>query len=213
MRMLKGFTDQTVIQNIGVKRVLIASMMASLVALGGCSGTGDAQRSGDTDLQPLDSYERGEDGKPKENGEFLDLGVEIQGVEIDDGVARGETLGEASDLNGDAAKTYQPVIYFDFDQSELSEENTDTVKHYAQVLVDHPEKKVTLQGNTDERGSPEYNLALGEKRAKAVEQVMMLFGVEASRIEVVSFGEEQPVMLEHNEQAWSMNRRVEIKIH
>lgn len=184
--------------------------MVFLVALAGCSSTGEMDRSQNTDLDPLETT-IGADGRGTgPEGENLDLGVEIMGVEIQEGAYGSSSLGEAGT---DAGKIYEPVVYFEFDQSALSEENTELVKHYAQLLVDAPEKTVTLVGHTDERGTPEYNLALGERRAKSVEQVMMLFGVQQNRIELVSFGEEQPQMLEHNEQAWSKNRRVEIKLH
>lgn len=191
------------------KTLLLAGIMAALTALSGCSTTGGAGDGGaDTDLQPLEQQMGGQGagGRP---GEDVDLGVEIHGIEIGNGVADGSALGQ--DAQG--LMTYQPIVYFGFDQSILSEENTALVKHYAQVLMDNPEKTVKLEGHTDERGSPEYNLALGEKRAKAVAQVMMLFGVNEKRIEVISFGEEQPAALEHTEEAWTLNRRVEIKIH
>jgi len=108
---------------------------------------------------------------------------------------------------------YQPVVYFNYDQDTLSEEMVQVVQHYAKMLLDDPMLRVKLLGHTDERGSPEYNLALGERRAKAVYEVMTLFGVDAERIEVISYGEEKPAVDEHNEAAWAKNRRVEIVIY
>lgn len=194
------------------KTVLLAGILAAMTTLSACSTTGGSEgEAGDTDLQPLEQ-QMGQAGSGGMAGEDVDLGVEIHGIEIGNGVADGSALGQdAQDAQG--AMSFQPVVYFGFDQALLSDENTALVKHYAQVLVDNPEKTVKLQGHTDERGSPEYNLALAEKRAKAVAQVMMLFGVNEGRIEVISFGEEQPAALEHNEEAWRLNRRVEIKIH
>ncbi|WP_373017806.1 peptidoglycan-associated lipoprotein Pal [Thiomicrorhabdus sp.] len=185
--------------------------MALLVGLTACSSTpsDDIDRSNNTDLDPLALEGAGGKGAGQ-NGEDLDLGVEIQGVELEKGI-EGSNLGDGASIDGAAA--YQPIVYFGYDQANLSDENTELVKHYAQVLVDNPTKNVSLVGHTDERGTPEYNLALGERRAKSVAQVMMLFGVQSSRIEVISFGEEQPEALEHDEQAWVKNRRVEIKIH
>lgn len=187
--------------------------LAMLLGLGACSSTSEIDRSQNTDLDPLAEPQYGPEGAPRatENGEDLDLGVEIMGVEVEEGRYPGSALGEDEMTEG--GKLYEPIVYFEFDQADLSEANTELVKHYAQVLVDAPEKNVTLVGHTDERGSPEYNLALGERRAKSVAQVMMLFGVQESRIELISFGEEQPQALEHNEQAWLKNRRVEIKIN
>lgn len=105
-----------------------------------------------------------------------------------------------------------PVIYFGLNEFTLSDDSTAIVKHYSQILSANPSQKVTLKGHTDERGSPEYNIALGERRGKAVAQAMMLFGVAENRIEVVSYGEEQPAVAQSNEEAWAKNRRVELYI-
>ncbi|WP_319557700.1 OmpA family protein [Thiomicrorhabdus sp.] len=125
----------------------------------------------------------------------------------------GDQIG-AQDGNGmqDMAEVYSPIVYFDYDQYALDDKDIDIVKHYATEFLATPGKNMVLKGHTDERGSPEYNLALGEKRAKAVEEAMMLFGVPASSMEVISFGEEQPANPESNETAWQENRRVEIVI-
>lgn len=112
----------------------------------------------------------------------------------------------------DVADLYEPIIYFGYDQYELDDKTTEIVKFYAQEMMAMPSQKVVLKGHTDERGTPEYNLALGEKRAKKVAQALMLFGVAESRIDVVSFGEEQPAVGDSNENAWQKNRRVELVI-
>lgn len=102
------------------------------------------------------------------------------------------------------------VIYFDLDSSQVSDEGREVLTAHAQLLSAHPELKVVLEGHTDERGTREYNLALGERRAKAVQQLMLLQGVSEDQIQVISFGEERPVALDHDESAWKLNRRVEI---
>ncbi len=109
-------------------------------------------------------------------------------------------------------KTIEPRIFFGFDQYNVDEEGLAIVKHYANILVDNPEETIKLIGHTDERGTPEYNLALGEKRAKAVEEAFMLYGVSSRRMEVITMGEEQPYIDGHYEEAWAKNRRVEIVI-
>ena len=108
---------------------------------------------------------------------------------------------------------YQPVVYFNYNQDTLSEDMVKIVQHYAKILLDDPMLCIKLLGHTDERGSPEYNLALGERRAKSVNEMMILFGVDPERIEVISYGEEKPAVDEHNEAAWAKNRRVEIVIY
>jgi len=102
------------------------------------------------------------------------------------------------------------TVYFDFDKSEIHPEDRDIIIAHANYLVQHPNIKVVLQGNTDERGTREYNIALGERRAKAVSQLMQLQGVANSQVEVVSFGKEHPVAMGHDESAWRLNRRVDI---
>ena len=102
------------------------------------------------------------------------------------------------------------TIYFDFDKSDVHPEDRDIIIAHAKYLVQNPDKKVVLEGNTDERGTREYNIALGERRAKSVSQLMQLQGVAKSQIDVVSYGEERPVALGHDESAWHQNRRVEI---
>ena len=101
-------------------------------------------------------------------------------------------------------------VYFDYDQFSVKEEFKPVVSAHARYLSQNPQARVTLQGNTDERGSREYNLALGQKRADAVRQMMTLLGAPANRIETVSFGEEKPRSQGAGEQAFSENRRVDI---
>ncbi len=104
----------------------------------------------------------------------------------------------------------QRTVYFDFDQSTIKPEFQEAVACHAKYLNDRPDARMTLEGNADERGSREYNLGLGERRAKAVESALEAAGASASQIEVVSYGEERPVCREHNESCWQKNRRVEI---
>ena len=181
--------------------------LAFVAGLTACSSNPSTDGSDSTDLKPL----TGSDAQAVQKGQDLDLGVEIIGVEIGDSVSDGSILTSDA-ANNLAGMEMKPVVYFGFDQAELSDENTAIVKHYADQLMQNPDLNVVLKGHTDERGTPEYNLALGERRAKSVERVMMLFGVAQSRIETISFGEEQPDAFEHTEAAWEKNRRVEIKI-
>lgn len=102
------------------------------------------------------------------------------------------------------------TVYFDFDKSEIHQGDRDIIIAHANYLLAHPNTKVVLEGHTDERGTREYNIALGERRAKAVSQLMQLQGVAKSQIDVVSFGKERPVALGHDEASWHLNRRVEI---
>ena len=101
-------------------------------------------------------------------------------------------------------------VHFEFDSSELDGENRQIVEAHARYLVANPNMRVTLEGHCDERGTREYNLALGERRAQAVARVMRVLGVDGNRLTLRSYGEEKPLAPEHNESAWALNRRVEI---
>lgn len=102
------------------------------------------------------------------------------------------------------------VVHFDYDSSDLSQEDYLTLQAHAQFLVANANSKVALTGHTDERGTREYNMALGERRAKAVESFLITNGVNPQQLEAVSYGKEAPVNQGHNEAAWKENRRVEI---
>lgn len=105
---------------------------------------------------------------------------------------------------------HQRSIYFDFDRYEIKPEYQQLVVAHAQLMQKYPSVKVLIQGNADERGSREYNLALGQKRAEAVKRALAALGVSAERIEAVSLGEEKPVCVERNESCYAQNRRADI---
>lgn len=102
------------------------------------------------------------------------------------------------------------VIYFDFDRAEVKPEQRDIIEAHAQYLSANRNLRVVLEGHTDERGSREYNMGLGERRANAVRSLMTLQGASASQVDTVSFGEERPVAMGQDEGSWRLNRRVEI---
>lgn len=102
------------------------------------------------------------------------------------------------------------VVHFDYDSSDLSNEDYQTLQAHAQFLMANANSKVALTGHTDERGTREYNMALGERRAKAVESFLITNGVAATQLEAVSYGKEMPINAGHDENAWKENRRVEI---
>lgn len=102
------------------------------------------------------------------------------------------------------------VIYFDFDKSDIKPEFAAVITANAQFLTAHPNVKLKLEGNTDERGTREYNIGLGERRAQAVRRALMLQGVSDSQLTTVSFGAERPAVEGDDEAAWAKNRRVEL---
>jgi peptidoglycan-associated lipoprotein len=102
------------------------------------------------------------------------------------------------------------VIYFDFDKADIRPEFRDIVQAHAAYLGQNANVRVTLEGHADERGTREYNMGLGERRANAVKNVLGLQGAGSGQIDSVSYGEERPVAMGHDEQSWGLNRRVEI---
>jgi peptidoglycan-associated lipoprotein len=103
------------------------------------------------------------------------------------------------------------TVYFEFDQATLSDLAKTALVRNAEWLRSHPDARVQVEGNADERGTPEYNLALGERRAVAVKTYLASLGVDSSRLVTISYGEEQPADTGHGEEAWTQNRRVDFK--
>ena len=104
----------------------------------------------------------------------------------------------------------QTVFYFDFDIAEFKAEDRETLTHHAQDLAENSGSRIRLEGHADERGTREYNLALGERRANGILNYLIVNGASRGQIEVVSYGEEQPEQTGQSESAYAMNRRVEI---
>jgi peptidoglycan-associated lipoprotein len=105
------------------------------------------------------------------------------------------------------------VFYFDYDKAVLQPESLAILEQHAAFLKASPDRRVTIDGFTDERGTREYNLALGERRADAVATFLVSQGVRRSQIDVVSYGEERPADPGHSESAWAKNRRAELVYH
>jgi peptidoglycan-associated lipoprotein len=102
-------------------------------------------------------------------------------------------------------------VYFDYDSNAVKDEYRNLVQSHARYLADNKSRHIRIEGNCDERGSREYNLALGQRRAEAVKRVMTVLGAPDANIETTSFGEEKPVAQGHDEQSWAQNRRADIK--
>jgi len=126
-------------------------------------------------------------------------------------VARVDTTPKAIDpLTDPNSPLAKRSVYFDFDQFVVKPEFTTTVEAHGKYLSTNAVRNIVIEGNADERGSREYNLALGQKRAEAVKSRLTLLGVSGNRIETVSFGEERPRSTGHDEAAWAENRRADI---
>ena len=118
--------------------------------------------------------------------------------------------GEQDAAGPQAGLLAKRVIYFDFDSSEIKGMSTDIVGAHAKYLANNPTARVRLEGHTDDRGSREYNIGLGERRAQSVRRALLLQGAAETQISTVSYGAERPAVAGHDEAAWAKNRRVEI---
>lgn len=207
----------------GLKWLAMTSLVVALTACGG----GTNQRPSDASGTPVSDAERAmaeannsalqNNTIPPDEGAPVEVLGAGGGAEINaSDVAAGEPLDNQTDTEQQVEpvpQVFEPVLFFGYDQYDITEASLSTIKHYAEILMDNEQLKLTLVGHTDERGTPEYNLALGERRGNASKDAFMLFGVANKRIEVVSMGEEQPLVDAHNEEAYAKNRRVEIGIH
>lgn len=102
-------------------------------------------------------------------------------------------------------------FYFGFDDAMLKSDSTSLIERHGKYLVANPKLAIRIEGNTDERGSAEYNLALGQKRAEAVRQALKVYGVKDAQMEAISWGKEKPKAMGHDESAWAQNRRADLQ--
>ncbi len=117
----------------------------------------------------------------------------------------------AAHLDPRSAISLERSVYFDFDEFAIKSEFTPLLERHGKYLATAPSLAVKIEGNTDERGGAEYNLALGQKRAEAVLRALRIYGVKPAQMEAVSWGKERPRAAGHDEAAWAQNRRVDIQ--
>ncbi len=181
-----------------------------LVALAGCSSTPDAEQSG----AQVESRSIGEQGalkKPAASDALPKAPVgqpPISGAPIaTDKTPAGQLPAALTDPKSLLSRR---SVYFEYDSNVVRDEFRPMIQAHARFLLDNPKLRITIQGNTDERGSREYNLALGQRRADAVRQVMSVLGVTERQMEPVSLGEERPRATGSTEAAFAENRRADI---
>jgi len=178
------------------KKTLALAMIAVLAS--GCSSTDESENGLGDATQGTDASTSGYNDGSMSGSQFGS----------GNGFNSGSNLGpEFSDPNNPLSKQ---VIYFELDSAQVKQDYVPVVAAHARYLASHPNQHVILAGHADERGSSEYNIALGEQRAKSVERMMRSQGVGSGQLEVVSYGEEKPAVSGHDESAWQQNRRVEV---
>ncbi len=129
------------------------------------------------------------------------------------GVADAEAARPAGSLQSKKAMLQNESVYFEFDKYEVKPEYREIIVQQAEFLKQHGNDIVEVEGNADERGSNEYNLALGDERAKAIQKHLELLGIPAAQIKVVCFGDQKPRLSCHEEKCWHENRRVDFVHH
>jgi len=117
---------------------------------------------------------------------------------------------EKAAINDPSNVLAEKVIYFDFDSDQISADYQELIAHHGKYLASNPDMSVRLEGHADERGSREYNVALANRRAQSVRRLVLFQGVNSEQVSVISYGEEKPVALAHDEESWRLNRRVEL---
>jgi peptidoglycan-associated lipoprotein len=151
---------------------------------------------------------------PEEQAAPTDAGAGAQTAPMGGGAESmgggGMGMSQMDPLNDPNSLLSKRVIYFDFDKADIRPEFRDIVQAHAAYLGQNSNVRVTLEGHADERGTREYNMGLGERRAIAVKNVLGLQGAGSGQLDSVSYGEERPVAAGHDEQSWGLNRRVEI---
>lgn len=173
------------------KFLIVASLMGLVLA--GCSSTSTKPEDG---AAVEDRTTTGTQGSGTEGASTTGL--------------PGGTAFQGNPLDNPASPLSVRTFYFDFDSSEIKAEDQESILAHGRYLAENADMMVSLEGHTDERGSREYNIGLGEQRAQAVRRMLLFQGATDRQVEVISFGEEKPVADGHDEMSYSQNRRVEI---
>jgi peptidoglycan-associated lipoprotein len=168
------------------------ALVFAALLVGGCGGSKPAaDPDAMAETEPMDETP-------------VEMPVEEEPVERDD-------TPVYVDPNEEYASVLVP-IHFEFNKYRIISEAKPTLEAIAELLKDHPRWKVLIEGHCDERGTNEYNLALGENRALSTKRYLVSLGVAESRFQTISYGEERPVAFGHDEESWAMNRRAEFRV-
>ena len=185
-------------KEVGRRCALAVVMMLAAFALAACGGNKNLRDGEDLPAAGMDGG--GDQGMGMQSGRDID----VRGLEGIDPEDRSMFTDPDNPLS-------TRIIYFDLDSSAIPSRFSQAISAHGRYLSEHPDVNLRLEGHTDERGTREYNMALGERRANAVRDYMVVNGIPSYRIESVSYGEERPIAYGSGEANWSQNRRVELK--
>lgn len=199
--------------NVGRKLLLlcITAVFITACQTGSDEGIEDGLTMDGVDQSQLEPFDGSIDGSLG--------GIDSDLTPLEDGsdasaIAFGDETGAAQSAQAmldeaDSALSNR-VIYFEFDSAKINEDSLSRLEAHGSFIASNGNVSVRLEGHSDERGSREYNIALGDRRAQSVRRVLLFQGASVDQLETISYGEEQPAMSGHTEDAWSKNRRVEI---
>lgn len=182
-----------------MKKILFITMLALSIAACGDRIKPDEEIGGD-----VDNIANAESGGATAGGINSDG---IGGTALEGGKLVSYEKNAINDPNN---VLHEKIVYFGFDSNSVSDDYIEMVKHHGKYLSFNADASVRLEGHADERGTREYNVALAERRAEAVKQLMLYEGAGSDQISIISYGEEKPVAFGHDDESMSLNRRVEI---
>ncbi|MBT7307312.1 MAG: peptidoglycan-associated lipoprotein Pal [Gammaproteobacteria bacterium] len=193
-----------------MKRIAMVAVTSLLAGCSNLNGSLEGALGGDPDPQ---SGQQGQQIEVVEMGEYQSVSTEIA---TQDEQVQGEMVGFNNGMQPGKPTMdghnppAQHLFFFGFDSSTIVGEDLEIVQGHAAYLINNPVMLIRLEGHADERGSREYNLSLGERRAQTMSDLLVAEGVNPGQIEIISYGEEKPLEMGHEEAFWAQNRRVEL---
>ena len=188
----------------------LAIITLSALTLTACGGNKALNSEEAFNQDAADQQNQSENGYDGQSSGYNRIdGFNADDLQANAGYGGGEYSDEA--LNDPSSPLADRTLYFNFNSSEMDQHARDTAIAHAKFLATRPAVNIVLEGHADERGTREYNIALGQNRAEVVKRTMLLYGVRPSQIRLISYGEEKPAVLGHSADAWAKNRRVEIR--
>jgi len=185
-----------------MKKLLTIGLL-SLLLMAGCASQ-DEGVDNQAEQAPQDSAQ----DQPRDDEGSA---TPIAGSDTEASAMEQETLSAQELLEQQDTPLASRIIYFDYDSAKVDEDSMALLEAHGDFMSGNGNVHVTLVGHTDERGSREYNIALGDRRAQSVRRILLFQGASTDQIDTISYGEEQPAVLGHDEAAWSKNRRVELQ--
>jgi peptidoglycan-associated lipoprotein len=195
--------------NPGIKSWLLVTLIVAVVSA--CTTTQEEMSAGGDGAPVVDESQSGSSGTVDGGSD----GAEATGLDGADGgdgtpIADYGAMTAMEQLNRTDGDLAGRTIYFEYDSAKLTSESIVILETHGNFIAGNGEVKVRLEGHGDERGSREYNIALGDRRAQSVRRVLLFQGASSDQVETVSYGEEKPMESGHDDAAWSKNRRVEL---